>query len=202
MSEYQYKRYKNCLTDVILKAKELYFQSTFEKHQKDMRATWRIISGIVYGGGPLKNITNINVDGVDIRDKSVIATKFNDHFNSVGLHFDSGIPPRIGEPIDSIDNLSQSMFLYPVTDLEVVNVVRRLKNTSYGLHNIPTRIFKLIVNHLSQPISNLISKSFSSSVFPDSLKKCSYHSNPQVWICYRYECLPTYLYSSITWQSL
>ena len=54
--------------------------------------------------------------------------------------------------------------------LKIVDIVKKLKNSNYGLTSIPTKIFKTVATYLAQPVANLINMSFSCGVFPDVLK--------------------------------
>ena len=67
-------------------------------------------------------------------------------------------------------NNVSSEFFYPVTAIEVENIMSNLKNTAYNLNEIPVKLLKNLSTILSETISKLVNASFSSSIFPECLK--------------------------------
>lgn len=87
------------------------------------------------------------------------------------LQSNANIPPSIGDPTANLSvNGVGSMFFYPVCESEIVKIVSQLKDSTYGLYDIPTRIFKIVISSLSSPLAIIINKSLSCGIFPDSLK--------------------------------
>lgn len=118
-----------------------------------------------------KNISSLQVDGRNVVGDANIAECFNDFFCSIATKLNADIPAPIDDPTSNISlPFYCSLFLFPVSRSEIVYITKNLKNTSYGLSNIPTRIFKLAIDDLASPLADIINNSLSSGIFPESLK--------------------------------
>lgn len=63
------------------------------------------------------------------------------------------------------------MFLFPTTEKEITNIIKNIKSkTSVGLDGIPNSVIKNSAQSITGPVSLLINNSFTSGIFPDSLK--------------------------------
>ena len=167
-----YKRYRNMLTDTIRKAKRQYQNDSFYRCKGDLRKTWKLINDVILDTKFKKFVPIVNDNGSEISDRREIAQNFNNYFCNVANLLDSTIPAQLSDPRDNINvNLSSSLFFNPVNPFEIINIVNKLKNSSYGLYSIPTNVFKSVIDVLCLPLSVLINQSLSTGIFPDSLKK-------------------------------
>lgn len=77
------KTYNSILKKNIRTAKQMYFESRFNRHKDDIRNTWKTIHEFIS-----KNNTNntflFKSNGKTITDKTVIANQFNNYFTSIG----------------------------------------------------------------------------------------------------------------------
>lgn len=102
------------------------------------------------------------------------ANMFNSYFASVGstsqpLHHNSTKGRANGQPVTNPS--INTMFLEPVTELEIYKIIRTLPNKySSGVDEIPTALVKSCINELTIPLTKLINQSFTESIFPDILK--------------------------------
>lgn len=102
------------------------------------------------------------------------ANRFNSYFASVGstsqpLHHNSTKSRANGRPV--INPSINTMFMEPVTELEIYKIIRNLPNKySSGVDEIPTALVKSCINELTIPLTKLINQSFTESIFPDILK--------------------------------
>ena len=62
------------------------------------------------------------------------------------------------------------MFLSETSDHEIEKVINSFKNNGSCINEIPTRIFKIISNSISEILSNLFNQSVQQGIFPDCLK--------------------------------
>ena len=109
------------------------------------------------------NLSITGKNGENIEDPSKLAHIFNDHFSlSGGMHRqDSSVT----------DWCNTSIFLGPINRTEVVNILQELPNKySSGLDEIPIAILKAAVDYVSEPIADIINSSFTTGIFPTSLK--------------------------------
>ncbi len=63
-----------------------------------------------------------------------------------------------------------SIFLYAVTEDELIKIIKILNKKSAGEDNIPPNIVKACQNHLLKPLLILINRSLNEGIFPDNLK--------------------------------
>lgn len=65
----------------------------------------------------------------------------------------------------------KSMFIRPVTALEIVDIVRKLKNKmTSGFDEIPTQIIKFCIPEICEPLAYIVNNSITHGVFPTKLK--------------------------------
>lgn len=116
----------------------------------------------------IKNRNNIklNVEQKITEDPIIIANTFNKYFSSVGSQ---KIPaPRRQAAYPSIEN---SLYLRPVSVLEVKNIIKNLKNKySYGYDEMPPHLIRQCADELAGPLAYLINQSFAEGTVPDALK--------------------------------
>ena len=68
-------------------------------------------------------------------------------------------------------NNSNSLFLTPITEEEILNVVLNMSNkTSTDCYNINMETVKKCIDVIVKPLTNIFNKSFNTGVFPDSMK--------------------------------
>ena len=68
-------------------------------------------------------------------------------------------------------NYTKSMFLSPVIEQEVSDIINNLKNSTSTSHdNLPVKIIKCCNNELTPILAYLNNSSISEGVFPDMLK--------------------------------
>ena len=68
-------------------------------------------------------------------------------------------------------NFPDSMFLSPVTSVEVDSYISQMDNNkSIGPYSIPVPLLKILKTHISPLISSLINDSFLCGIFPSKLK--------------------------------
>ena len=64
----------------------------------------------------------------------------------------------------------KSMFIPYISEYEITETVKSLKNSSAGWDLIPASIAKQCLKHYIKPITYLINSSFESGTFPEELK--------------------------------
>ena len=76
-------------------------------------------------------------------------------------------------PVDSFleKNNSNSLFLTPITEEEILNVVLNMSNkTSTDYYYINMETVKKCIDVIVKPLTNIFNKSLNTGVFPDSMK--------------------------------
>jgi hypothetical protein len=70
-----------------------------------------------------------------------------------------------------ISTCPQTIFINPVSETEVENVVKNLKGKcSSGLDDVTDSILKKCVQFIKKPLADICNASFASGVFPEKLK--------------------------------
>ena len=99
-----------------------------------------------------------------------------------------------------LKNKNSSIFLSPSTPDEVYKLILQTDTTKYiGPNSIPPKTLKLLAQTISKPISKLVSLSFSTGTFPESMKiseVISIHKKDLKLQCNNYR--PTSLLSNIS----
>ena len=76
-----------------------------------------------------------------------------------------------GDPLHSMpESLTSSFFASPASSVEVIRLVLGMKNSNCNLYNIPSFIYKKLVNLLALLIANIFKDSISTGIFPNCSK--------------------------------
>lgn len=98
---------------------------------------------------------------------TVIAHQFNDYFVDKVKPFQNPIK----KDTTRINHVVNSMFLIPSTPMDILNIIKGLKNTnSEGPEEVATKIIKAVGGLICQHLSCILNLYISDGVFPDSLK--------------------------------
>ena len=98
-----------------------------------------------------------------VNDPRTVAELFARQFNPAFRH----------HSMDGASDQSNfpTIFLYPVDEPEVFQLIRDLPNKySAGLDEIPVKVLKDIADLVSRPFTNIINECFSTGIFPSDLK--------------------------------
>ena len=117
-------------------------------------------------------IPSILESGKPVDNPCAIANIFNNLFVNVGKNTDKDIPCGNCCPTSFLKgNFPDSMFLSPVTSVEVDSYISQMDNNkSIGPYSIPVPLLKILKTHISPLISSLINDSFLCGIFPSKLK--------------------------------
>ena len=102
---------------------------------------------------------------------SVIAEVFNNYFSNVASNIHGNIPHSSLSPRDILGAPVENSFLCPPTDREeIVYLIRRQKNKSTDLMNIPVFIYKIFAPLISPTVFMLFNNSLSEGIFLECFK--------------------------------
>ena len=106
-----------------------------------------------------------------IEDKSIIANRFNNFFVNIGSSLAKVIPKVNKSPKEYLGNsLSESIYLNPVTDTEINEIICKLKNGAPGHDEVPAAVLKDTREIIKLPLCYLCNLSLTQGVFPLELK--------------------------------
>ena len=158
----QFRLYSNTLTRIKALSKKIYFCSEFARNKKNPRKTWEIIRSAL----PCK--PNREPPGAfkETQDPNVIANQFNDYFCSIGSNLaDSIICTTRKQPKHFLEKkVSDSIYLEPPTNNEILNQIISLKNKIVG-HDKIQPFFIKVPDLLSPHISTYFLTSCLLKVF-------------------------------------
>ena len=114
----------------------------------------------------------INIDGITTSNPHLIANHFNQYFTNVRKNLSDQIPSNGSNFKDYLSNPnSSSIFLCPVTEEEVIDIVNNFPNKrSAGFDLITSSLLKGVFHAISKPLTYIINMSISSGVVPDDMK--------------------------------
>ena len=131
-------------------------------------------------------IEKINIKGLEVTDKEIIAEKCNEHFVSIG--------DRLAKEIHVSDKQYATAHLKPATRkfafkpisvTQVIKLPEKLINSkATGIHGIPNRALKDSAEIIATSLTDIFNFSVESKVFPDDLKigKLLLYINPEIKI--------------------
>ena len=113
-------------------------------------------------------------NGEPITGNENIANEFNNYFVNVGPSLADNIPAtdiHFSQYLSDSNNVKHSLFLNPVTEDEIVQVVAQLKpKKSKGHDELDMCIIKKLIPYIVVPLKHIFNLSLLSGVFPDSMK--------------------------------
>lgn len=166
----RYKNYRNILNTLLKKTKALYFSRKIREHKGDSKKTWQIINEGLNKQKKRNNKITLNVNGKILQNSKEIAEILNDHFINVGKNMITNINKQKLIPDQNID--CSSLFLAPVTELELLNNIKKLKvNSAPGEDTITATLIKEIRDLISKPLTFIFNLSFECGIYPDALKR-------------------------------
>ena len=174
----EFKKFKNVLTQLIRKAKARYFEKSFVEARGDQKHTWRLINSLL-GRSQKSSFPNemLRGDGTFSSDNQEIVNLLNTHFVSIGektanachvspnnnnndLFKDHMLPPS-----------DKSMFLSPVTEIELKLIISKMKNgSSEALDGSSSNLVKEILPVISPVLCHIINLIFVTVVYPSTFK--------------------------------
>jgi hypothetical protein len=168
-----YSHYKKIYNKVIIEAKKLTNNRRICTSENKSKAMWDLVKAEL--GNQKKVIKNIEIreNGANIQDPKVIANVFNEYYTSIAKKILSDNPVLKTNQINvnTVKYNSNSMFLTPTTEKEVVDIIKGLSNKrSTGLDDIPDYIIKKCYSKIITPLTHIINLSLITGKFPDQLK--------------------------------
>ena len=168
-----YKTKRNIINSLIRSSKKLFYQNYFQEYQSNAKMTWEGIRQVLnVSKKDLSSPSKLTIDSVDTFDPKIISEKFNDFFVNIGNKVEAKIPNSKSSFLNFLKNrASNSMFVTPVDDIEVLNMLNKLdKSKSSGPNSIPTNLLKNHAVAFVTPLKLALNQSFAEGKFPDLLK--------------------------------
>ena len=168
-----YNLFRNRVNRELIKSKKNYYAKYFEENNNNSKKVWEGIRSIINIKNPKgTSISQLKVDDRIIEDPKEIAESVNDFFVDIGKNTESNIPINpIIKPENFLKIKNPNNFtIAPISNEEILDIITHLDNKSTGPQSIPIYLLKLVADLILIPLSNIISNSFVTGVFPDALK--------------------------------
>ena len=167
-------KYKESLKQVnCLKrqAKKYYYEFKFEEYKNNVNRMWQVIKSIL--NKKRKSTSNSLVcDGKVSTDSLQIANTFNDFFVEIGPKL-ANLAPQSNTDFRTYlsDPNPKSLFLSPVSQREIYNIVMRFgNNKAPGLDECSPKIVKIVIESISEPLCHICNLSLTTGIFPEKMK--------------------------------
>lgn len=170
-----FKSLKNSITNLSKRSKAEYFDAQFVDALGNNKKTWGIINHLLYNRTSKSGFNNIKLidSGHIIDDTMEICNTFNNYFINVAPDLQASLDRKFNlkkREYTSSFRCSNTIFINPVTELEIVTVICGLKrNTSSGPNGISVNVIKNCPN-LVPIFTHFVNVSFETGIFPESLK--------------------------------
>lgn len=160
-----YNYYKNALTSLLRKSKNLYYQLKLNNCRGSSQKTWKEINKILNRNCKKKDII-INHDGRPVTGKP-LTDHFNAYFSSVSQKLIEELP-RTNNDVLSIfspynDNTCD---FYEVTAQEVENVILSFKSKKCHKNEIQPYILCKVMRYICPVLKEIFDVSFKKCIYP------------------------------------
>lgn len=175
----EYKLYKNRLLNKIRLIKNNYYSKIFEENKKNSKKQWLCIKELIGTKAKQSKIVLKDESGSLLTSPKDVANKLNEHFCTIANKLRQAILQdnlnisydRYGESFRESSN-GESIFFYPTSREEVLNLISNLKNNKApGYDKITPLIVKSISGYIVDVLVYIFNLSLSSGTFPTELKK-------------------------------
>ena len=171
--EYLYKKFRNKVVSEIRGIKNNYSEHYFTAHKSNMKMLWSGIRSIINCKSNVgSNISCLHHDGTKVDDPEKMANIFDNVFVNTAHKINENICCARKSPLDYLSSKnSRSFFVSPVSPQETEILINSMKNgIAVGPYSIPIFLLKILSEHISIPLRDIINDSFSCGTFPNLMK--------------------------------
>ena len=167
-----YKTYRNKFTSVVQKAKKEYYSQIFAKYRTNIRSIWDTINSIIKQQTSNTLASSFLQNGKELDCPVQIANAFNKYFANVGSSIAASTTPTTIKYTSYLyPNQQKSLFLLPVTEIELENIIKGMQNkNSTDIFGHSMRLLKQCFTFIASPLANLFNTSFVTGTFPHIFK--------------------------------
>lgn len=161
-----YHKYSNLLRRCISKSQKITNDHFITRSNNVCKAAWKVINDDTAYNDRQEFINDIKIGNGMETSPYAIANKFNEYLIQLS-NSDNGNMQNTNK-----NRTNNSIFLTPIDDIEVANIVMSLNNTSsVGYDGITTDVLKKCIVSIVPVLRYLINLSFAQGSFPSRLKK-------------------------------
>ena len=165
----KFTKYDNKLK-VLLRAAKNKFEEQKLKNA-DTKSLWKFVHKKLDSKSKKQGIDDIIVNGQVCNQDSLKANHFNQYFcNVVDTLSNSSIPPIHSHEIPNIPLNTQTMFLNPTSETEVLQTILNLKQKSGGNDGIHAFVLKLAAPFIASVLAQIINNIMVQGTCPQQFK--------------------------------
>ena len=163
-------RIKNEMSSKINKHKYEFYKNSFDAFKGNMKKSWNLLHDLMKKKNFKREDIHLLVGTEQIVEPTRVANTFANYFSNVGNNLENNLSQTDQCPFSHINRNPNSFTIFPASQQEISKIISKLKITRTDVNNIPVRLFKSAANLVSAPLTKIINISFSTGVFPNSLK--------------------------------
>ena len=167
----EYSKYRNKLTKLLRSQERNYYENLINQNKHNLSKTCSVISTVINNKKSITKCSKFIHNGRYITNDNEIANHFNKYFANIGPNLAKDIPNSSSTyqefPNHPSDN---SIFLQPVTENEILDIIKALNNGSPGIDDICAKPIKYISDVIIIPLCYICQLSLTQGCFPNELK--------------------------------
>ena len=139
-----YKEYLNMFNKFKREAKMRYYKNKIELNKNNIKNTWKTIKEVIGKNNDKSSVPKqMTIDGKIVTHAKEIANGFNTFFSNIGKTTGENVPHTNTNYLEYLKQSKvNSMFVEPVTQLEILKIVNTMKpKTSYAHDEISTKCY-------------------------------------------------------------
>ena len=167
-----YKHIKNIIANKIKIAKKNFFSNDI-KNANTSKKKWKIINNRLNRKNHNTLPNNfINTNNKVLNKPLDIANGFNEYFINTIEQLNSQFNQvNNNSVLDSIKTNKNTIFLTPVTDKEIINIIALKEHKhSLDINKINMYILDISKSYIIQPLKHIFNLSINKGIFPDKMK--------------------------------
>ena len=167
----QYRHLRNRVNNLVHNCKNNYYKEKLTLCQNKSKETWAVLNEMLSRTKKSKTVDEILVNGTKITNYEDIANHFNNFYVNVGPELANNIPVSNKSHLDYMTGSYQSSFyLKPVTNSEIISIIKDLKDSASGSDSISTKMLKISSEVVAPILCQIINNCFAAGLFPDCIK--------------------------------
>lgn len=138
---------------------------------KDSKSTWSFVHEII--NNKTKKTTSLNslkINNVKITNVNDISNVMNKYYSTIGHKLVSFIVKPPVQDISEVANNSETFFMDPVSEDEIIAIFKKMWNKGAGVDDINVAILMRISHVVAKPVQYIFSLSIEKGIWPDDLK--------------------------------
>ena len=172
----KYKKYNNELKRVKRAAKKSHYENKCNEHKNNTKNLWKTINHVIRKtNNKTETVDSLKIDKLEVFNGTEIANEFAKYFSTVGKNLASKMKcpnTNIATYLKQVKTNSQSIFLAPVTSVELERIIKKLKpKLSSGLDDINNKIIKELRDFIAPSLSIIFNNSLVEGIFPKRMKE-------------------------------